>query len=60
MDRVTMLDKAKQLAHEKVDSASAINEKYYEELNAMPDERAIVKLAEEFLNDAADDIRGGF
>lgn len=58
MDRVTMLNKAQQLAHEKVDGSSALKEKYYEILNEMPDEAAIVKLAEEFLNDAADEIRG--
>lgn len=54
MNRLEMLQKARQLAYEQVDGCSALDDAEYAELKQLPEEKAIEQLAANFLKEAAE------
>lgn len=54
MDRLTMLNKAQQLAYEQIDGCSSLSDERYSELVVDSHEKAIKTLAMEFLKEAAE------
>lgn len=54
MDRMTLVEKAQQLANEEISGQAACDEPRYDELMKLGTEEAIKILAHEFLQDAAD------
>ena len=59
MDRLTMLEKARQLACDQIMMSSCLTDDTFDSLNAEDDERALYILAEQFLSNAAVDIELG-
>ena len=56
MDRLTMLEKAQQIAYEQIGASSALSEKRHKELCVLLEEEALYALAYEFLDNATFDI----
>ena len=56
MDRLEMLKKAVQLAHETVDSSSSLNDREYAEMNQLNPDEAIKRIASSILQEAAFNI----
>lgn len=54
MTRIEMLNKARQLAYEQIDSNSALPINRHTELSELPEDEAIELLAREFLQEAID------
>lgn len=52
MDRMELIKKARQFAQEQVDGVAALNDTDFEELQKLPEEKAIETLAKTFLEDA--------
>ncbi len=53
MDRLEMMRKAVQLAKEQIDGIACLSDANYANLQELTDEKAVEKLAKEFLEDAA-------
>lgn len=56
MDRLTFLEKARQLACEQIEASSCLTDKEFAELQEMDEEQALCKKAKEILEDAAVEI----
>lgn len=54
MERLEMLEKARQLAHEEIDGVVSLSDTQHAELQKLPEENAIQQLAQEFLKDTVD------
>ena len=56
MDRLTMLKKATQLAHEIVDGASALSKSEHAKLSGMSDDEALKKLTKGIIEEAESNV----